>query len=138
MTPYKTIAGRITRAQCDMLLEHIDGSRWIDAPLKADHMMPTRRGLMGMGLIEYRVRGSSAAPRFTYITEKGRYVLAQVLSNYADALIAAGYDFDQRRPVPEIIGAALSIKAVPAVHHPHDLISASTSDGNSTLSHALP
>lgn len=116
MGPYRTIAGRMTRAQCDMLLEHIDGSRWVDAPVKADFMMPTRRGLMCLGLIEYRVKGSAAFPKFTYITEKGRHVLAQVLSNYADALIAAGYDFDQRRPVPEIIGAALSIKAIPAVH----------------------
>lgn len=114
MTPYKTIAGRMTRAQSDMLLEHIDGSRWIDAPLKADHMMPTRRGLIGLGLIEYRLRGS-AAPKFTYITEKGRYVLAQVLSNYADALIAAGYDLDQRRLLPPELETIVSVKARAAI-----------------------
>jgi hypothetical protein len=130
MGPYRTIAGRMTRAQSDMLLEHIDGSRWVDAPVKADFMMPTRRGLMCLGLIEYRVKGSSAFPKFTYITEKGRHVLAQVLSNYADALIAAGYDVTQRRPCGPI--------ELENTIHPHDLISASTSDGNSTLSHALP
>ena len=114
--PFLTLARRMTRPQSDMLLEHIDGSRWVDAKLTADHKAPTRRGLVALGLIEYRPCGSAAFPKFTYITEKGRHVLAQVLSDYADALIAAGYDFDQRRPVPEIIGAALSIKAVPAIH----------------------
>lgn len=98
--PYQTLANRLTRPQCKLLMEHIDGAAWIDAGVRADFSGQTRLGLIRLGMLEFRMPGGSSIPRFTYITPKGRSVLACVLSNYADALIAAGYHLIQKSPLP--------------------------------------
>lgn len=87
----QALARLLSRAQQDMLMQHIDGSCWVPLLIRQDKSAPTRRSLIDLGLIENRLYGEQHTPKRTYITLKGREVLCQVLSDYADALIRAGF-----------------------------------------------
>lgn len=122
MHNHRIIANGLSKAQAEMLLEHLDGA-WVPAPIEQGVRSATRAGLLRIELI--RFEGAKQTPTHTVITEVGRSVLAHVLSNYADALIRAGYliaeapaieiPSDLRRMMPT------SVKSAPPVFpHPKD------------------
>lgn len=73
----------------DILIEHMDGKK-VDFRHAAPHS-PRRRAirvLLDRGHVSTEDRGS---PDATTITEKGRRELANILADYADALLRAAY-----------------------------------------------
>lgn len=93
------IARKLPDAARALLIEHVDGSRFVEVPVVIGERTKTRHTLLNLGLLKpgwidadgvqhgtYSVR-----PSTTYITDDGRQVLAVILANYADALIRAGY-----------------------------------------------
>jgi len=68
-----------------MLINHIDGT--VDVTLNDHHLVMVRKSLLDNGMI----RGATQfRPRATVLTERGRYALASVLADYAEALVRAG------------------------------------------------
>jgi hypothetical protein len=76
------------------LIAHVDGS----APYVVTDFfrLKTSRALLDHGLVSfYQATGSRhPARRSTFITNDGRQVLACILAEYADALVAAGFGVD--------------------------------------------
>lgn len=88
--------------QRNLLIAHIDGTNDITVPVFIKERTSARMGLIAQKLIR------PDRPRWatkTTITEDGRQVLACVLADYAEALVAAGYDLSspvvaRPRPIP--------------------------------------
>jgi hypothetical protein len=80
---------KVSGAQRKMLLAHLDGP--VDVDVSQDGK--TRWTLIQRGLItaDAATPYRPARPKSTRITDRGRQVVAYVLAEYADALVAAGY-----------------------------------------------
>ena len=95
---HRAVARRLSKAAAELLLDHVDGTAFVEAPFTVHD--PSRKrtalALMDSGLI--RFVGYGARPSRTRITEDGRAVLCFVLADYADALTAAGYAIGRLRP----------------------------------------
>lgn len=86
---HKNVARSLSRAQRNLLIAHIDGTNDIAVPVFIKERTSARVGLISLKLIR------PDRPRWatkTTITEDGRQVLATILADYAEALVAAGYD----------------------------------------------
>ena len=85
---HKNVARSLSRAQRNLLIAHIDGTNDIAVPVFIKERTNARVGLISLKLIR------PDRPRWatkTTITEDGRQVLATILADYAEALVAAGY-----------------------------------------------
>ena len=76
---------KLTALQRDMLVNHIDGT--VDVTLNDHNLVQVRGSLLHNGMIK---GATPFRPRATVLTERGRYALAAVLANYAEALVKAG------------------------------------------------
>lgn len=76
--------GRLSAAQKEYLVDHIDGSR----PVRCTKLdIATRGALIAKQLIRYKPHlNVTARPEFTVLTDRGRDVLCAVLADYADKL----------------------------------------------------
>jgi hypothetical protein len=93
-----TLAYRLSRAQCEFLLHHVDGAKVpishmynFENPNEAN----TRRALMRQGLIQ-----PTADKKATVYTVKGREILHEVCGLWADSLTRAGYQVDRGLTIP--------------------------------------
>jgi hypothetical protein len=76
---------KLTALQRDMLVNHIDGT--VDVTLNDHNLVQVRGSLLKNGMLK---GATPFRPRVTMLTERGRYALAAVLANYAEALVLAG------------------------------------------------
>lgn len=97
----------LSHQMCDVLVEHIDGEVAIDVQ---DHVkMTSKKALVERGLLRiWSPRGGQrqGRPRFTYLSEPGRAMLAAVLAHYADALVRAGRLSPGDVSIPDVPKAA--------------------------------
>lgn len=93
---HRVIARKLSKAAAELLLEHVDGTAFVDALIRSTDTPRVRLGLIAGRLLRYTQYGPR--PRATTITEDGRAVLCFVLADYADALTAAGYAVAPARP----------------------------------------
>ena len=87
----KEIARRMSHAQRELLIAHVPAHQPLDNTVSkpAADRRRTSRSLIGEDLLRYET--ASKRPMFSVLTELGREVAAIVLSEYAEALILAGY-----------------------------------------------
>lgn len=81
---------KLSIAQRDLIIAHIDGPQ--PAMVKEG---PTRKFLMGRGILiscrrDGTPRNRMQAVHYTMITDDGRETMAQILADYAEALVRAG------------------------------------------------
>lgn len=94
---HQVVARKLSKAAAELLLEHVDGTSFVEALIRTDTTMPrVRLGLIAAKLIRYTQYGPR--PKATMITEDGRAVLCFVLADYAEILTAAGYAVAPARP----------------------------------------
>lgn len=92
---HRDIAARLSKPCRDLLIEHIDGGAYVEAPVTV-HLSGRYRSmtaLMAIGLIRFTNYGER--PQATRITDHGRVVLGLVLASYAEALARAATRRDQ-------------------------------------------
>jgi len=84
----------LTKAQRNVLLEHIDGPIPLERnglDRKNSFRIHTINYLLGKGLLRNGTHDAfTQRPRALCLTEAGREVVAAILAGYAEALIAAG------------------------------------------------
>lgn len=91
---------KMSRWMRDILISHIDGPvpifraapKGVNAAELARHRRTTE-ALVLRGLLR---NGPENPPRETFVTELGRKKLAEVLGDWADALVRAGWGMDNR------------------------------------------
>lgn len=76
---------RLSSAQRDMLIAHIDG----DVGIIRSFQAVARKALLARGLLR-TPSCHTARPAFTRLTDAGRQAVAVILGDYADALVRAG------------------------------------------------
>ncbi len=89
---HQGVAQGLSWSQRNMLIAHIDGPQ----PVIVGTDFKPRYGLITRGLLRGVISLTAPPnhvkrPQFTCLTENGRSVLAWVLADYADKLIAAGF-----------------------------------------------
>lgn len=89
MTAYhhQGLAATLSKGCRDLLVEHVDGSTYVEVPVVAGERKAARQALLSRGLIRFRQH--SPRPTTTYITDDGRQVLCHVLADYIEALMRA-------------------------------------------------
>jgi hypothetical protein len=124
------IAHRLSRKQREMLIRHVAGSQ----PFIIGTETPTVQSLMGLRLLK---GDRQINHRNTALTYLGREVVCVVLGEYADALLLAGLDYEQRllpTKQTEVIRTCQSPSKQPAELVPmgiHPLTKTSESDSAS-------
>ncbi len=93
---HRVVARKLSKAAAELLLEHVDGTAFVEATIRVTDTPRVRLGLIAARLLRYTQYGPR--PQATTITEDGRAVLCFVLAAYADALTAAGYAVAPARP----------------------------------------
>jgi len=93
------VAARLTRAARAMLIEHVDGERFVEVPVNTGTGNATRRILCNLGLIRPNRRERAIT---TIITEDGRLVLCHLLAEYAEMLLRAGYGISGKSAVSKV------------------------------------
>lgn len=104
-------------AQRDLVIAHIDGPQ----PAAVKEGL-TRRFLMERGILiscdrDGAPRNRTQNVHYTMITEDGRATMAQILADYAEALVRAGHLFAvpiSLVPVPEIKRLSEPAEVIPA------------------------
>lgn len=88
----KQLASFMQRPSRELLMEHVDGEAWaeVGVVLKNSGRRNAMMTLMDRGLIRYSGH-KHMRRQTTTITEDGRFVLAIILADFAEALIKAGY-----------------------------------------------
>jgi hypothetical protein len=80
---------QLTGKQRQMLIDHIDGP--LDITTRDAHLIPVRNSLIASGMLRPDTPAHiGLRPRTTILTERGRFALAAILANYAEALVRAG------------------------------------------------
>lgn len=100
---HEEVARKLTAEARNLLVDHVDGSRFVEVPVVIGERTRTRQTLLNLRLLKYGWLGEDGKgkatynprPTATYMTDDGRHVLAIVLAEYADALIRAGYGIVQ-------------------------------------------
>lgn len=80
----------------DLLIAHIDGPYVVPAVLLRTRSVAIRTGLLRPDFAGLRI-AYQARPRQTFLTTKGRQMLAEALADWADALVRADRIGDQVR-----------------------------------------
>jgi len=95
------LARRLSRAQCEFLMLHIDGA---EVPVHRMYNIVnpneelTRRAMLRLALIRYTPDRKS-----TVYTSHGQQVLNEILGLWADALQRAGYHLEQQTWALDIV-----------------------------------
>ena len=99
MIEYHSGSRHLSAPMRDLLLAHIDGSATVPVEFNAKNAacIKSTWAAIAHGLIR-----PDGLPRMkqTFITDKGREVLAMALADWADALVRAGYDGNGGELVP--------------------------------------
>lgn len=117
-TWHQAVAANLTKKQAAAMLCHLDRGDFIPSPLRAVDQYENRvkHSLLGLGLLRFAANRLGATPlraSTTVLTDDGREVLCFLLAEYAEALLAAGYEIG-RGPKPPAI-AAVACRVAPSV-----------------------
>ena len=104
---HRDLAARLNKARRDLLLEYVDGDRFLDVAVdrRNGNRDRTLCWAVDVGLIEY---GGYKDHRLSRLTEDGRLVLAYILASYADGLIQAGFALRPAGAVPPAIAQVVA------------------------------